>query len=80
MEPEVLLFDEPTSAAGSGRSSAEVLKVDGEPGPTKAAPMIVVTTRWPFAREGRRPASTSLDEGQFVEIGPPEQGHLQPPR
>ena len=70
MEPEVLLFDEPTSALDPSLVG-EVLKVM-ESLAHEGRTMIVVTHEMAFAREAADRVYY-MDEGQFVEIGPPEQ-------
>ena len=70
MEPDVLLFDEPTSALDPSLVG-EVLKVM-ENLAHEGRTMIVVTHEMAFAREAADRVYF-MDEGQFVEIGPPEQ-------
>ena len=70
MEPDVLLFDEPTSALDPALVG-EVLKVM-ENLAYEGRTMIVVTHEMAFAREASDRVYF-MDEGQFVEIGPPEQ-------
>ncbi len=70
MEPEVLLFDEPTSALDPSLVG-EVLKVM-ESLAHEGRTMIVVTHEMAFAREAADRAYF-MDDGLFVEIGPPEQ-------
>ena len=70
MEPEVLLFDEPTSALDPSLVG-EVLKVM-ESLAHEGRTMIVVTHEMAFAREAADRVYF-MDEGLFVEIGPPEQ-------
>ncbi len=70
MEPDVLLFDEPTSALDPSLVG-EVLKVM-ESLAHEGRTMIVVTHEMAFAREAADRVYY-MDEGQFVEIGPPEQ-------
>jgi polar amino acid transport system ATP-binding protein len=70
MEPKVLLFDEPTSALDP-TLVGEVLKVMAELA-HEGSTMIVVTHEMAFAREAADRVYF-MDEGQFVEIGPPEQ-------
>src|SRR4029077_1900205 len=70
MEPKVLLFDEPTSAldptlVGEVISVMEDLAHEG-------ATMIVVTHEMAFAREAADRVYF-IEEGNFVEAGPPEQ-------
>lgn len=70
MEPDVLLFDEPTSALDPSLVG-EVLNVM-EDLAHEGRTMIVVTHEMAFAREAADRVYY-MDEGQFVEIGPPEQ-------
>ena len=70
MEPEVLLFDEPTSALDPSLVG-EVLKVM-ESLAHEGRTMIVVTHEMAFAREAADRVYF-MDDGAFVEIGPPEQ-------
>ena len=70
MEPKVLLFDEPTSALDPSLVG-EVLKVM-EDLAHEGQTMIVVTHEMQFAREAADRVYF-MDEGVFVEIGPPEQ-------
>jgi ABC-type polar amino acid transport system ATPase subunit len=70
MEPDVLLFDEPTSALDPSLVG-EVLKVM-ENLAHEGRTMIVVTHEMAFAREAADRVYF-MDEGLFVEIGPPEQ-------
>ncbi len=70
MEPDVLLFDEPTSALDPSLVG-EVLKVM-EDLAHEGRTMIVVTHEMAFAREAADRVYF-MDDGQFVEIGPPEQ-------
>jgi len=70
MEPDVLLFDEPTSALDPSLVG-EVLKVM-ESLAHEGRTMIVVTHEMAFAREAADRVYF-MDEGLFVEIGPPEQ-------
>ncbi len=70
MEPEVLLFDEPTSALDPSLVG-EVLKVM-ESLAHEGRTMIIVTHEMAFAREAADRVYF-MDEGLFVEIGPPEQ-------
>jgi ABC-type polar amino acid transport system ATPase subunit len=70
MEPKVLLFDEPTSAldptlVGEVISVMEGLAHEG-------ATMIVVTHEMQFAREAADRVYF-IEEGSFIEAGPPEQ-------
>ena len=75
MQPKVLLFDEPTSALDPSLVG-EVLKVmedlahDGQT-------MIVVTHEMQFAKEAADRVYY-IEEGQWVEIGPPDQVIDQP--
>ena len=70
MEPDVLLFDEPTSALDPSLVG-EVLKVM-ENLAHEGRTMIVVTHEMAFAREAADRVYF-MDDGAFVEIGPPEQ-------
>jgi ABC-type polar amino acid transport system ATPase subunit len=70
MEPKVLLFDEPTSALDP-TLVGEVLNVM-EDLAHEGATMIVVTHEMAFAREAADRVYF-IDEGVFVEVGPPEQ-------
>jgi len=70
MEPKVLLFDEPTSALDP-ELVGEVLKVMAELA-HEGATMIVVTHEMAFAREAADRVYY-IDEGAFIEAGPPEQ-------
>jgi ABC-type polar amino acid transport system ATPase subunit len=70
MEPKVLLFDEPTSALDP-TLVGEVLKVMEELA-HEGSTMIVVTHEMQFAREAADRVYF-IDEGQFREVGPPEQ-------
>jgi len=70
MEPKVLLFDEPTSALDP-ELVGEVLKVMSELA-HEGATMIVVTHEMAFAREAADRVYY-IDEGVFLEAGPPEQ-------
>ena len=70
MEPKVLLFDEPTSALDP-TLVGEVLNVMEELA-HEGATMIVVTHEMAFAREAADRVYF-IDEGVFVEVGPPEQ-------
>jgi polar amino acid transport system ATP-binding protein len=70
MEPKVLLFDEPTSALDP-TLVGEVLKVMAELA-HEGATMIVVTHEMAFAREAADEVYF-IEEGVFVEAGPPEQ-------
>jgi ABC-type methionine transport system ATPase subunit len=70
MEPRVLLFDEPTSALDP-TLVGEVLNVM-EDLAHEGATMIVVTHEMAFAREAADRVYY-IDEGVFIEVGPPEQ-------
>ncbi|HKF85033.1 MAG TPA: amino acid ABC transporter ATP-binding protein [Candidatus Limnocylindrales bacterium] len=70
MEPRVLLFDEPTSALDPSLVG-EVLKVMEELA-HEGRTMIVVTHEMQFAREAADRVY-HLEQGEFLEIGPPEQ-------
>jgi polar amino acid transport system ATP-binding protein len=70
MEPKVLLFDEPTSALDP-TLVGEVLKVMAELA-HEGATMIVVTHEMAFAREAADRVYF-IEEGVFVEAGPPEE-------
>ena len=70
MEPKVLLFDEPTSALDP-TLVGEVLIVMEELA-HEGATMIVVTHEMAFAREAADRVYY-IDEGRFIEVGPPEQ-------
>jgi len=70
MEPKVLLFDEPTSALDP-TLVGEVLNVMKELA-HEGATMIVVTHEMAFAREAAD-LVYFIEEGVFVEAGPPEQ-------
>ena len=70
MEPRVLLFDEPTSALDP-TLVGEVLNVM-EDLAHEGATMIVVTHEMAFAREAADRVYY-IDDGVFVEVGPPEQ-------
>jgi ABC-type polar amino acid transport system ATPase subunit len=70
MEPKVLLFDEPTSALDPSLVG-EVLKVMEELA-HEGSTMIVVTHEMAFAREAADRVYF-IEEGEFIEIGPPEQ-------
>ena len=70
MEPKVLLFDEPTSALDP-TLVGEVLKVMEELA-HEGATMIVVTHEMAFAREAADRVYY-IEEGVFLEVGPPEQ-------
>ena len=70
MEPKVLLFDKPTSALDP-TLVGEVLKVMAELA-HEGATMIVVTHEMAFAREAADQVYF-IEEGVFVEAGPPEQ-------
>ena len=70
MEPKVLLFDEPTSALDP-TLVGEVLDVMEELA-HEGATMIVVTHEMAFAREAADRVYF-IEDGAFVEVGPPEQ-------
>ena len=70
MEPEVMLFDEPTSALDPSLVG-EVLKVM-ESLASEGRTMVVVTHEMAFAREAADRVYY-MEEGIFVEIGPPGQ-------
>jgi polar amino acid transport system ATP-binding protein len=70
MEPKVLMFDEPTSALDP-TLVGEVLNVMEELA-HEGATMIVVTHEMAFAREAADRVYY-IEEGLFVEAGPPEQ-------
>ncbi len=70
MEPKVLLFDEVTSALDP-TLVGEVLMVMEELA-HEGATMIVVTHEMAFAREAADRVYF-IDQGRFVEVGPPEQ-------
>jgi ABC-type polar amino acid transport system ATPase subunit len=70
MEPKVLLFDEPTSALDP-TLIGEVLKVMAELA-HEGATMIVVTHEMAFARDAADRVYF-VEDGRFVEVGPPEQ-------
>ena len=70
MEPEVLLFDEPTSALDPSLVG-EVLEVM-EGLAHEGRTMIIVTHEMDFAREAADRVYF-MDDGLFVEIGPPEE-------
>jgi ABC-type polar amino acid transport system ATPase subunit len=70
MEPKVLLFDEPTSALDP-TLVGEVLKVMAELA-HEGSTMIVVTHEMAFAREAADRVYF-IEEGVFVEVGPPDQ-------
>jgi ABC-type polar amino acid transport system ATPase subunit len=70
MEPEVLLFDEPTSALDP-TLVGEVLQVM-EKLAHSGSTMIVVTHEMEFAQEAADRVYF-IEEGQFVEAGPPEE-------
>jgi ABC-type polar amino acid transport system ATPase subunit len=70
MEPKVLLFDEPTSALDP-ELVGEVLKVMAELA-HEGATMLVVTHEMQFAREAADRVYY-IDQGVFVEVGPPDQ-------
>ena len=70
MEPRVLLFDEPTSALDP-TLVGEVIMVMEELA-HEGSTMIVVTHEMQFAREAADRVYF-IEEGTFVEVGPPEQ-------
>ena len=70
MQPKIMLFDEPTSALDPSLVG-EVLKVM-EDLAHEGRTMIVVTHEMSFAKEAADRVYF-MDEGEFVEIGPPEQ-------
>jgi polar amino acid transport system ATP-binding protein len=70
MEPKVLLFDEPTSALDP-TLVGEVLKVMAELA-HEGSTMLVVTHEMAFAREAADRVYF-IEEGVFVEAGPPDQ-------
>ncbi|MFQ5612509.1 MAG: amino acid ABC transporter ATP-binding protein [Anaerolineae bacterium] len=70
MEPRVMLFDEPTSALDP-ELIGEVLEVMRELA-AEGMTMLVVTHEMGFAREAAD-RIYYMDEGEFVEIGPPSQ-------
>jgi polar amino acid transport system ATP-binding protein len=70
MQPKLMLFDEPTSALDP-ELVGEVLKVMEELA-HEGATMIVVTHEMAFAREAADRVYY-IDEGLFIEAGPPEQ-------
>ncbi len=75
MEPKVLLFDEPTSALDP-TLVGEVLLVMEELA-HEGSTMIVVTHEMAFAREAADRVYF-IEEGTFIEAGPPEQVIEQP--
>jgi ABC-type polar amino acid transport system ATPase subunit len=79
MEPRVLLFDEPTSALDP-TLVGEVLNVM-EDLAHEGATMIVVTHEMAFAKEAADRVYF-IEDGVFVEVGPPEQvlDHPRDPR
>jgi ABC-type polar amino acid transport system ATPase subunit len=70
MEPKVLLFDEPTSALDP-TLVGEVIKVMEELA-HEGSTMIVVTHEMAFAREAADRVYF-IEEGTFIEVGPPEE-------
>jgi len=70
MEPQVMLFDEPTSALDP-ELIGEVLEVMRQL-VTEGMTMITVTHEMGFARESAD-RIMFMDEGRFLEIGPPSQ-------
>jgi ABC-type polar amino acid transport system ATPase subunit len=75
MQPKILLFDEPTSALDPSLVG-EVLRVM-ESLAHEGRTMIVVTHEMSFAKEAADRVYY-MDEGEFVEIGPPEQCLVDP--
>lgn len=75
MEPKVLLFDEPTSALDP-TLVGEVIMVMEELA-HEGSTMIVVTHEMLFAREAADRVYF-IEEGTFIEVGPPEQVLDQP--
>jgi len=75
MEPRVLLFDEPTSALDP-TLVGEVIAVMEELA-HEGSTMIVVTHEMQFAREAADRVYF-IEEGTFIEVGPPEQVLDQP--
>ncbi|MBQ9511849.1 MAG: amino acid ABC transporter ATP-binding protein [Lachnospiraceae bacterium] len=75
MQPEVMLFDEPTSALDP-EMVGEVLNVMRDLARDKMT-MIVVTHEMGFAREVANRVMF-LDDGEFVEEGPPDVFFAQP--
>ena len=75
MEPKVLLFDEPTSALDP-TLVGEVIMVMEELA-HEGSTMIVVTHEMAFAREAADRVYF-IEEGTFIEVGPPEQVLDQP--
>ena len=75
MQPDVMLFDEPTSSLDP-EMVGEVLKVMKELA-NEGMTMVVVTHEMNFAREaGTR--ILFMDEGQIKEDSPPQQFFSQP--
>jgi polar amino acid transport system ATP-binding protein len=70
MEPKVLLFDEPTSALDPTLVGEVLLVMESLA--HQGSTMIVVTHEMAFAREAADRVYY-IDEGQFVEVGPPGQ-------
>ncbi len=70
MEPKVLLFDEPTSALDP-ELVGEVIRVMADLA-HEGRTMIVVTHEMAFAREAADRVYF-IEEGRFVEVGPPEE-------
>jgi ABC-type polar amino acid transport system ATPase subunit len=66
----VLLFDEPTSALDPTLVGEELLVMESLA--HQGSTLIVVTHEMAFAREAADRVYY-IDEGQFVEVGPPEQ-------
>jgi polar amino acid transport system ATP-binding protein len=75
MQPKIMLFDEPTSALDPSLVG-EVLKVMADLA-HEGRTMIVVTHEMSFAKEAAD-RIYFMDEGEFVEIGPPEQVLVDP--
>jgi polar amino acid transport system ATP-binding protein len=76
MQPEVMLFDEPTSSLDP-RMTAEVLAVMSDLA-AEGLTMVVVTHAMAFARKAATHVHV-FHEGRMVESGPPEQV-LEAPR
>ena len=70
IEPKVLLFDEPTSALDPTLVGEVLLVMESLA--QQGSTMIVVTHEMAFAREAADRVYY-IDEGQFVEVGPPDQ-------
>jgi ABC-type polar amino acid transport system ATPase subunit len=75
MDPRVMLFDEPTSALDP-ELIGEVLEVMRQLALQKMT-MLVVTHEMGFAKAAADRV-VFMDEGQIVEVGPPEQVFSQP--